>query len=112
MTLKERPGGSYVTLGTLPTPILVVPHLNRVTSFFMKFGMIMMMTMGYSLLIILIVILFFLLTMPHAGNWSTQPLPGDEDDVSEGSRPSSAMDDFDVDQDNYIISIIIYFLIV
>ena len=34
------------------------------------------------------------------GNWSTQPLPGDEDDVSEGSRPSSAMDDFDVDQDN------------
>ena len=34
------------------------------------------------------------------GNWSTQPLPGDEDDVSEVSRPSSAMDDVDFDKDN------------
>ena len=33
------------------------------------------------------------------GNWSTQPLPGDQDDVSEGSRPSSAMDDVDFDED-------------
>ena len=26
---ERKPGASYVTLGTLPTPILVLPHLNR-----------------------------------------------------------------------------------
>ena len=52
-------------IGTLPTPILVVPHLNRAVSYFMKYGKIMMMTMGYSLLIIPIVVPFFLLTMPQ-----------------------------------------------
>ena len=34
------------------------------------------------------------------GNWSTKALQEDEDDMSEGSRPSSAMDDVDFDQDN------------
>ena len=52
---------SYVILGTLPTPILVVPHLNMAESYFMKFDK----TMGYSLLIIPIVVPFFLLIMPQ-----------------------------------------------
>ena len=92
MILKERPG-AYVTLGTLPTPILVVPHLNRAESYFLKFGKIMMMIMGYSLLIIPIVVPFFLLTMP-------KETCQHEDDVLDGSTPSSVMDDVDFDQDN------------
>ena len=60
---RKRPMVSYVTLGILPIPILVLPHLNKAENCTMKYGKPLMMNMGYLPLIIPTGIPFSLLIM-------------------------------------------------